>query len=123
MTKIIERNAIIGSADFLLERGLLTAHIQLFYSGAAQSFGGQILMVPAESPHRQDTERGPNYAGLFIDRVMQVVGVSRWSDLQDKAVRVRQDNGCVHALGHIVEDNWFTPKDEFERLARSQDDD
>ena len=121
-TKIGVCNAIIESADLLIERGNLTAHIQLNYGGGSgQSFGDYVLMVPVESTHRKKAEAGPNYAGLFIDLLMQVVGVSRWSDLSGKAVRVRQDSVCVRELGHIVEDNWFVPQYEFRRLTRQHD--
>jgi len=111
---LTERNAVIKSAHINDgERGLLTAWLDLDYGGSGQGFGGYALFLPGDYTH---SKQQANYAGLFIWRVMQVAGVSSWHQLEGKTIRVRQEHGKVHAIGHIVKDDWFDPSVEFKRL-------
>lgn len=118
MGEIVERNAVIESADLVFERDALTPSISFDYGGAGQQcLGAFVLMVSLDSPHRDSTERGPNYAGLLIDRIMRVAGVERWQDLPGRPVRVLQEHSEIHAVGHIIKDTWFYPKAQFARLS------
>lgn len=111
-----ERNAVIESADINDgDRGLLTAWVSLDYGGSGQAFGGYALYLPDFVNSKQQA----NYAGLFIWRVMQIAGVTRWADLKGKTIRVRADGGKVYAIGHILKDDWFYPTAEFKRLQSS----
>jgi len=80
----------------------LTAYLYLKYDGGGQGFGGYVL--------------GGEYAWRFISRVLEVVGVERWEQLKGKYVRVRQDMSKVHEIGNILEEKWFNPTKEFEKL-------
>lgn len=123
MSNIETCNAIIGSAGISIEdHDLLTVWLSLDYGGSVQCFGGYALLVGPHSEHRRDGERGPNYAGVFIDRVMRIAGVTRWDHLPGKTVRVRQEPSRVHAIGHIIRDDWFEPSVEFCRLKDRSDD-
>lgn len=107
------KNATIGSADLTdSDHGILSSTIFLNYgSGITQGFGGYNLY----SPHSRGY--GVNGAGYFIWRIMEVVGVSSWSQLEGKNVRVRiEDTGMVSAIGHITEDKWFNPGEELKEL-------
>lgn len=104
------KNAIIESVQLTTEdHGVLTVWIMLDYGGVCQGFGGYVLYLPKNCTHHNLH----SIAGHFIWRVMEIAGVTDWSKLKGRTVRVRADNSQVHAIGHIVKDDWFCPKDEF----------
>lgn len=105
------KNAIITSARIDDgDRGLLTAWLDLDYGGSGQGFGGYALYLPKSFGHH----RMLSHAGHFIWRCMEVGGVAEWGKLPGKTVRVRIEDGLAVAIGHIVKDDWFCPKDDFE---------
>jgi hypothetical protein len=111
MGDVTERNAIITHAEITTEdHGLLSAWLTLDYGGTGQGFGGYSLYLPKSFNHH-DAKAG--FAGHFIWRVMEVAGVSRWSHLTGKTIRVRQSHSGVEAIGHIVKDDWFSPREDF----------
>lgn len=111
------RNAIINSATITNDdHGILTAWLQLDYGGSGQGFGGYVLYVPGKG---SDANR-INAAGFFIWRVMEVVGVTEWDKLEGRTIRVRCEHDKVHAIGHIIKDNWFNPADEFAGMQGSR---
>lgn len=111
----IERNAIIEDARITNDdHGLLSAWLTLDYGGSGQGFGGYALYLPKSFRHHKLS--GPNYAGHFIWRCMEIAGVSEWSKLVGKTVRVRCEHSQVHAIGHIVKNDWFNPGDDFKSM-------
>lgn len=110
-----QRNAVIESASITNDdHGLLSAWLSLDYGGSGQGFGGYALYLPKDFTHHDPS--GPNYAGHFIWRVMEIAGVSKWSDLPGKTIRVRCEHSKAHSIGHIVKDDWFSPAEDFERM-------
>lgn len=108
------RNALIESVSIDdADRGLLTAWLHLNYGGSGQSFGGYTLYLPKSYAHHQLL----THAGHFIWRCMEIGGVSRWADLKGKTIRVDSDGefGDINGIGHIVKDDWFYPKKDFEK--------
>lgn len=108
--KVETKNAIIQSADLDTGRGgMLTPSITFDYGGTCQGFGGYALYLDNSfNLHQLNTP-----AGHFIYRMMQVAGVEKWSDLPGRTVRVRSSFSKIHAIGHIVKDEWLCPEKDF----------
>lgn len=106
------RNAVIESANFDTERGL-SAWLILDYGGTGQGFGGYMLYLPSDWAHHKGQA---NYAGHFIYRCLEIAGVDDWAKLKGRTIRVKADHSKVHAIGHIIKDDWFDPAKEFDRL-------
>ena len=112
MTNIEAKNAVIKDARITTDNGFLDCWLDLDYGGTGQGFGGYTLYLPKSWRHH---DQNSPYAGHFIWRVMEVAGVSEWSDLPGKTIRVRAEHSKVHAIGHIVKDDWFNPSLDFAR--------
>lgn len=105
------KNAIIKSVSINDgDRGLLTAYLYLDYGDSgAQGFGGYTLYLPKSYTHHQLL----SHAGHFIYRCMEIGEVSKWEDLIGKTIRVKAEHSKVHAIGHIVKNDWFNPSEDF----------
>jgi hypothetical protein len=101
----------LGTADV----GLLTAWLYLDFGGSGgQGFGGYYLDAYAA----ETDGRAPSPAcGLFIQRVLETVGVDRWEKLAGQHVRVRGDRDKLVAIGHILKNEWFYPAEELKALV------
>lgn len=107
------KNAIIESARITSDdHGLLSAWLMLDYGGSSQGFGGYSLYLPKTFKHH----KLESVAGHFIWRVMEIADVTEWSRLVGKTIRVKSDHSGVEAIGHIVKDDWFCPRKEFEEI-------
>ena len=108
--KIEVRNAVIESVSLSnADHGCLSAWLHLKYDSSGQGFGGFALYSPSYP-------KGVNAAGHFIWRCLEIGGVSEWSHLPGKTVRVKATMTKVHAIGHIIKDDWFNPTEEFQAL-------
>jgi hypothetical protein len=102
MTNAVIEKTMLGFED----HGLLTAFLFVRFDGCShQGFGGYGL-----------GDMSANYCGLFVKRVLKVVGVTEWGSLVGRNIRVRHDRGMIVAIGHIIDDVWFEPRVEFEAL-------
>jgi hypothetical protein len=115
------RNAVIKSAVITNDdHGLLSAWLHLDYGGTGQGFGGYCLYLPSSFKHHSGSLQA-NYAGHFIWRCMEIAGVTEWADLAGKTIRVRCEHSKVHAIGHIVKDDWFNPSEDFETMNPAEE--
>jgi hypothetical protein len=107
------KNAIIESASLSTgDRGFLDCWLTLDYGGSGQGFGGYVLYLPKSYSHHELK----SVAGHFIFRVMEVAGVDSWDKLKGRTIRVKCEHSKVHAIGHIVRDDWFNPSEDFAAL-------
>lgn len=117
MSKI--QNAVIESCIITNDdHGVLSAWLFVDYGGYGQGFGGHALYLPDSFKHSKGQR---NFAGHFIFRCLDVAGVSEWSKIKGRAIRVRLsgDGGVgetVEAIGHIIKDDWFCPSDDFKAM-------
>lgn len=108
--EIETKNAVIESARLTFaDRGILECWLMLDYGGSGQGFGGYALYLPKSYDHHTLL----SHAGHFIYRVMQVAGVEDWDNLVGRTIRVRASHNRVHAIGHIVKNDWFDPEEDF----------
>ena len=104
------KNAIITDAVIEQEdHGFLSGWLHLDYGGSGQAFGGYALYLQKSFKHHSIN----SLAGHFIFRVMEIAGVTKWSQLPGKTIRVKADDFKVRAIGHIVKDDWFEPEIDF----------
>lgn len=112
-------NAVIESVSLTNDdHGLLSAWLGLDYGGSGQSFGGYTLYLPESFKHHSGNI---NYAGHFIFRCLEIAEVNEWNKLVGKTIRVRKQDkfGSIEAIGHIVKDDWFDPKKDFEAFKET----
>lgn len=104
------KNAIIESITIDdADRGFLNMQVNLSYGRTGQGFGGYALYLPESF----DNHELKSIAGHFIWRVMEIAGVSRLDNAKGKSIRVRVNNGIVEAIGHILNEDWLCPKEDF----------
>jgi hypothetical protein len=95
-------NAMIESADIVAERGIFVCPRLAFdYGGAGQSYGGRMA-----SNIENDNPRP--YMDAYITGIFRVFKVEAWSDLKGKPARVQIKDGLIVAVGHYLEDRWFS---------------
>ena len=112
------KNGVIKSVSIGYDHGCLTAWLYLDHENGSQGFGGYALDSPPES--REGSGRIPTvFAGYFINRVLETVGVDSWEKLPGRSIRVDADYGKVHRIGNFLKDKWFDPAAEFEELRDS----
>lgn len=113
------KNARIVDADITFERGfILDCWITLDCEGSTYKIGGYVLGGdPFGSSRAAQHAKQKNLAAEYIAGMMSVVGVERFSDLNNKIVRIRHTHSSVIAIGHPIEDKWFNPQERMAALT------
>ena len=109
------KNAIIESVKISTEDGILQCWLMLDYGGCGQGFGGYALYLPKSYKHHNIN----SVAGHFIWRCMEIAGVYDFNAMKGKAIRVKADYNGVEAIGHIINDDWFCPKEDFKEITNA----
>lgn len=114
------KNAVIKKVDIGIERGFVVGiNVVLDYGDSSQQgfLGGYYLY----------TEKGwsdatcGDYTGHCIMRLCEVVGTLYINDIVGKSVRVKGTYNDIHAIGNIIKDNWFNPKQDFDEFKKRFD--
>ena len=104
------KNAVIKSATITnQDHGCLSVWVHVDYGGAGQGFGGYNL----GRANPKELSKGGNIGSHFIARCMDVAGVSEWSQMAGKTIRVKGSDSKIEAIGNIINDNWFNPTEDF----------
>lgn len=96
------RNAIIKKTTLGTEDHGFTAWLHLEWEGGGQGFGGYGLNGAA--------------ASVFIQGVLNTVGVYYWEELPGKHVRIESNSSRISRIGHILRNKWFDPAEAFRIL-------
>jgi hypothetical protein len=108
-------NAVIVSTSLSIEdHGLLSAWLHLEFAGGGQGFGGYALYLPKDYKHNKSV---PNFAGHFIFRCLQIAGGGQWSKLPGRTIRIAHTMSSVYKIGHIIDDDWFCPTEDFKNMC------
>lgn len=103
------KNARITSTTITIEdHGCLSAWLYLDYGGSGQGFGGYAL--DAWDPLLKKRV-GVAWGCEYLRRILEVLEIGTWEKLPGALIRVRADHGKVHAIGHPLKDQWFSPDD------------
>lgn len=96
------RNAVITSIGLGIDsdRGFMTSYIGLDYGSTAQSFGGFVL-------------KG-EYLYEWVSKLLDIAEAKQWHDLLGKSVRVESNWSKVNKIGHLLEEKWFCPSEEWQ---------
>lgn len=116
-------NAKIFSADLSMEdHGVLTFDLVLEGNGWGCNFGGRVLGKGWLGASDDDFE-GYAAGTEVIMRIMNVVGVTRFSELKGKYVRVKHEGWGkeISAIGNIIEDKWFSYKEFFAKKKENNE--
>jgi hypothetical protein len=54
------------------------------------------------------------FTGHHLRRIMEIAGVSEWSKLEGRPIRVESTPLGVRSIGHYLEDDWYCPREELE---------
>lgn len=113
-------NAIIESTSITIaDHGCLSVWLTLNYGEfGVQGFGGYSLYLPKSFKHSTNQK---NYAGHFIYRILEIAGVEEWNGLVGKTIRVKHSRSAIYEIGHIVKNDWFNPKIDFEKMEKDND--
>ena len=111
--EIVIKNAIIKRAEITTgDRGFLDCWLELDYGNSTgQGFGGYALYLPKSFKHHSVM----SVAGHHIFRIMEIAGVEKWSELTGRTIRVKTEGdwGGILQVGHIINEDWYCPKDDF----------
>lgn len=111
------KNAVIERAEITTgDRGFLDCWLTLDYGGSGQGFGGWTLYLPKSFAHHKIM----SVAGHHIYRIMEIADVEDWSKLPGKTIRVEVSMGRIEGIGHIVKNDWYHPRRDFEAITKAE---
>jgi len=106
------KDTMLGIED----HGIMTFMLHLDYEGSGQGAGGYGLDAPIKQNGEFWKRVGIASGMNLIMEILKVVGVSKWEDLKGKHIRVRAEHNHVHAIGHLIKDEWLDFGEYFEEF-------
>ena len=106
-------NALIEYVSIsMADHGVLTFNIGLKFASSFCCFGGYVIghgYLGAE--HFDATDKGLT----AMMKIMDVVGVEKWEDLEGKYCRVKSGGwgSSIKIIGNIMDDKWFNIEEHF----------
>ena len=109
----IENGRITRTTLGIQDHGLLTASIQMEFSGSGQSY---VCPYRLDGEPPKNSTFPENYFANKIRELLDTLGVDSWEKVSGQHVRVvRKDPyDTILMIGHIVKDRWFSWKPEGE---------
>lgn len=105
------KNAVIESTMLGDEdHGIFSCYLNLNYGGSGQSFGGYALDRHNGERNAKSRRIGTGYGCEFIKRILETLEVASWEKLPKTNIRVKAEGHKVHAIGHFLKDQWFSPE-------------
>lgn len=103
MNRTIENVKITKTFLGREDHGILTCYLTVEGDGFGVSIGGYSL-------EKYDENKRKSVACFeLIDRILEVVGVSAWEELQGKYIRIKSRGygGRITKIGNITKDDWL----------------
>ncbi len=88
------------------DHGITVGMIMIEGDGWGQGFGNWDL-------------RTQNQMAIFVEGVLDAVGVNSWEELKGKNVRIEGTHSVIEGIGHIFKDKWFYPRKAFEEIKET----
>ena len=96
---------ITGTMLGIEDHGIMTFMLHLKYGGSSsQGAGGYGL---DEYRKTLDKRVGTAFGMELVKAILETVGVNTWEELPGKMIRVKADHQKVHAIAHVLDDNWL----------------
>lgn len=118
----IENARITSTSITMKDHGSLTFWVFLEGCGWGVGFGGYCIGHGYLGSKDFKAENGDGLEAMM--RIMDVVGVDSWEDLNGKYVRCELEGwgGKCVKIGNIITDKWFDMPTFFEERRRKNDD-
>lgn len=88
--------------------GIMGINICFDFGGSGQCLGGWAVDQPIKDKRGKFLKRLGTAEGMRrILRILEVVGVESWEELQGKYVRVECDHSHIFRIGNILKENWI----------------
>lgn len=102
-------NCKIAATQLGFDGGVMLGTLQLQAKGFGVAFSGHVIHVPAQTQEQEDWQT--SFGMDYITRVLQTVGVRLWEELPGQAIRLMREGNQVVAIGHLIEEVWFYPRE------------
>lgn len=119
------KNAKITSVSITMsDHGCLCYWIMLEGSGWGCGFGGYAIGKGCLGAKDSDFKAETGNGLVAMMRIMNVVGVSKWEDLEGQFVRVAMPDNwgtSIHIIGNILNNKWFDQKKFFAECCNNKE--